>query len=270
MKRINRQCDLEKFCFSIKAIFVLYFIVFSTNNALSQDGQFELDGIGATDQVIGSSILNMYPSPFLPNKKDTRVQFLYEVAETGLSLANMSGYTTISSLAFHVSGFSLESLKSYQMENIKISMGHTIATYDGYDGTEVWGIKMPPPGYCTWSGSTDPMAEPLQLVKNSFNLIISDTGWVELELDTPFVWDGVNSIVVEICKADPKIGSSPAFSSGRYQFTGIRHTTPPGSSNFTLTRSLYSNNNNGTGSNYTLGCDMELSGSSYNTSANFK
>lgn len=267
MKRINRHCDVEKFCFSIKAIFVLYFIVFSTNNAISQDGQFELDGIGATDQVIGSSILNMYPSPFLPNKKDTRVQFLYEAAETGLSLANLSGYTTISSLAFHVSGFSLESLKSYQMENIKISMGHTIATYDGYDGTEVWGIKMPPPGYCTWSGSTDPMAEPLQLVKNSFNLIISDTGWVELELDTPFVWDGVNSIVVEICKADPKIGSSPAFSSGRYQFTGIRHTTPPGSSNFTLTRSLYSNNNNGTGSNYTLGCDMELSGSSYNTSA---
>jgi hypothetical protein len=255
------------FCFLTRIIMLLYFVFFLSQNVFSQNGRYELIGIGGNSQIIGSIVTNMYPAPFLPNKKDSRVQFLYEAAESGLTLANLSGYTTISSLAFHVSGFSLESLKSYEMENIKISMGHTIATYDGYNGTEIWGIKMPPPGYCTWAGSPNPMAEPLQLVKNSFDLIINETGWIEIELDTPFVWDGINSIVVEICKADPKIGSAPAFSTGRYQFTGISHTTPSGSTNFTLTRSLYSNNNNGTGSNYTTGCNMELSGTSYNTSA---
>jgi hypothetical protein len=265
MKRITRFKTIQHFCFALKVTFFLAFIVFSAEKASGQDGQYELDGIGGVTQTIGSSPLNMYPAPFLPNKKDTRVQFLYEAAEAGLSIANSSGYNTITSLAFHISGFSLESLKSYEMENIKISMGHTIATYDGYEGTEVWGIKMPPEGYCTWAGSLNPQAEPLQLVKNSFNLVISDTGWVELALDFPFVWDGVSSIVVEICKADPGIGNAN-FNSGRYEFTGIRHSTPSGSADYTLTRSLYSNNNNGTGLNYTSGCAMEVSGTSYNTS----
>ena len=130
------------------------------------------------------------------------------------------------------------------MQNITISMGHTIATYDGYGATQVWGITMPPPGYCTWAGSANPMAEPLTVVKNSFNLVISQTGWVEIPLDTPFVWNGIDSIVVEICKADPKTGPSPAFSLGRYQFTGSFHTQPSGSDTWTLTRSLYNINNN--------------------------
>jgi len=268
MKRITRFKTIQHFCFALKVTFFLAFIVFSAEKASGQDGQYELDGIGGVTQTIGSSPLNMYPAPFLPNKKDTRVQFLYEAAEAGLSIANSSGYNTITSLAFHISGFSLESLKSYEMENIKISMGHTIATYDGYEGTEVWGIKMPPEGYCTWAGSLNPQAEPLQLVKNSFNLVISDTGWVELALDFPFVWDGVSSIVVEICKADPGIGNAN-FNSGRYEFTGIKHSTPSGSNDYTLTRSLYSVNNSGSGSSYTPGCSMEISGptSTHNTSA---
>jgi hypothetical protein len=253
------------FCFLNKAMFILIFIAFGSGNLYSQNGQFVLLGIGATPATIGSDGSNMYAAPFLPNKKDTRVQFLYEAAEGGLALANSSGYTTISSLAFQVSGF-IGSLSTYQMQNIKISMGHTIATYDGYGGTNVWGITMPPPGYCTWAGSATP--EPLTVVKNSFNLIISQTGWVELQLDTPFVWNGIDSIVVEICKADPKTGASPAFNTGRYQFAGVFHSNPPANANFTLTRSLYSQNNNGTGSNYTQGCSMQISGSAgtYNTS----
>jgi hypothetical protein len=253
------------FCFLNKAMFILIFIAFGSGNLYSQNGQFVLLGIGATPATIGSDGSNMYAAPFLPNKKDTRVQFLYEAAEGGLALANSSGYTTISSLAFQVSGF-IGSLSTYQMQNIKISMGHTIATYDGYGGTNVWGITMPPPGYCTWAGSATP--EPLTVVKNSFNLIISQTGWVEIPLDTPFLWNGVDSIVVEICKADPKTGASPAFNTGRYQFAGVFHSNPPANANFTLTRSLYSQNNNGTGSNYTQGCSMQISGSAgtYNTS----
>lgn len=269
MKMINKFNSIQNQCITFKALFLLLFVFFSANTTSGQDGQFVLEGIGGAPQTIGTNTLDMYAAPFLANKKDTRVQFLYEAAETGLFLADDSGYNVITSLAFQVTGFSgLSSLQSYQMENIKISMGHTIATYDGYGGTEIWGIKMPPEGYCTWAGSSDPFAEPLQLVKNSFNLVISETGWVELVLDIPFVWDGINSIVVELCKADPKIGASPAFNGGRYQFAGIKHTTPSGSNDYTLTRSLYSVNNNGTGSSYTSGCEMTVSGpaTTYNTS----
>ena len=254
------------FCFLNKAMFILIFMAFCSGNLHGQNGQFVLDqGIGANLATIGSDGSNMYAAPFLPNKKDTRVQFLYEAAEAGLALANSSGYRTISSLAFQVSGF-VGSLSTYQMQNIKISMGHTIATYDGYGGTNVWGITMPPQGYCTWAGSATP--EALTVVTNSFNLIISQTGWVEIPLDTPFLWNGVDSIVVEICKADPKTGPSPAFNTGRYQFAGVFHSNPPANANFTLTRSLYSQNNNGTGLNYTQGCSMQISGSAgtYNTS----
>ena len=269
MKRITKFKTIQKFCFALRAFTFVFFIIFSIEKANGQDGRFVLEGIGGSPQTIGTNTLDMYAAPFLANKKDTRVQFLYEAAETGLFLADDAGYNVITSLAFQVTGFAgLSSLQSYEMENIKISMGHTIATYDGYGGTEVWGIKMPPEGYCTWAGSSDPFAEPLQLVKNSFNLVISETGWVELVLDTPFVWDGINSIVVELCKADPKIGASPSFNGGRYQFAGIKHTSPSGSADYTLTRSLYSVNNNGTGSSYTSGCAMAISGSAstYNTS----
>lgn len=107
------------------------------------------------------------------------------------------------------------------------------------------------------------------MVKPSFNLIISQAGWVELQLDTPFVWDGINSIVVEICKADPRFSTpSTSFSTGRYQFTGSFHSQPSGSDTWTLTRSLYSQNNGGGGTNYTPGCNMQISGpaGTYNTS----
>lgn len=250
----------------INKISLLFLIVISISSN-AQNGQFVLEGIGGISTTIGSTSVNMYPAPFLPSKKDSRVQFLYEAAETGLSLAESAGYTTISSIAFEVTGFTNLALQSYELENIKVSMGHTVATYDGYAGTEVWGVKMPPAGECTWEGSVTP--EYLQIVKNHFNLTITQSGWVEIELDTPFVWDGLSSIVVEICKADPKTGPSPAFSTGRYEFAGIRHSSPTGSTNHTLTRSLYSVNNNGTGSSYTQGCEMEISGSAstYNTSS---
>lgn len=261
--------SIQHFCFTYKAILICLFLFSSIGETFGQNGQYILEtGIGASPQTIGSTFVNRYPAPFLPNKKDSRAQFLYEKAESELSSAKDAGYRIITSIAFEVVGFSSATLQSYQMENIKISMGHTIATYDGYDGTEVWGVKMPPEGYCTWQGSPSATAEPLELVRDSFDLIISETGWVELQLDTPFVWDGINSIVVEICKADPKIGASPSFHTGRYEFAGIKHTSPSGSTDFTLTRSLYSVNNNGSGSSYTPGCAMDISGppSTYNTS----
>ena len=245
MKKTN-TFNNKNFCFLNKAMFILIFMAFCSGNLYSQNGQFVLEANGGIPVTIGSDPSNMYAAPFLANRKDSRAQFLFEASE--LAAASSSGYTTISSLAFHVSGFSNGSLSSYEMRNITISMGHTIATYDGDGGTNVWGITMPAPGRCTWDGSAtpEPLLTPLTVVKNSFNLTISQTGWVELQLDplTPFVWNGVDSIVVEICKADPKTGPSPAFSLGRYQFTGMFHSQPTGSDTHTLTRSLYNINNN--------------------------
>lgn len=264
MKKTN-TFNNKNFCFLTKVMFILIFMAFCSGNLYSQNGQFVLEANGAAPITIGSNALNLWSAPFLPNKKDSRVQFLFEASE--LASASSSGYTTISSLAFHVPGFSIGSLSSYEMRNITISMGHTIATYDGDGGTPVWGIAMPPAGYCTWDGS--PTSEALTVVKNSFNLTISQTGWVELQLDTPFDWNGIDSVVVEICKADPRISPpSTSFSTGYYQFTGRFHTNSLAIANNTLTRSLYSQNNGGGGSNYTQGCNMQLSGpaGTYNTS----
>jgi hypothetical protein len=265
MKKTN-TFNNKNFCFFNKAMFILIFMAFGSGNLHGQNGQFVLEANGATPVIIGSTSVNMWPAPFLPNKKDSRVQFLYEADELNNQGAYSSGYTTITSLAFHVSGLTgSATLSTYVMQNITISMGHTKATYNGdvsvIPAIPVWGITMPPPGFCTWAGS--PTAEPLTVVKPSFNLIISQAGWVEIPLNTPFLWNGVDSIVVEICKADPRISPpSTSFSTGRYQFTGSFHSQPTGSEAFTLTRSLRNINNNVTTS---PGCNMQLSGGAVNT-----
>ncbi|PPD00320.1 MAG: hypothetical protein CTY35_02655 [Methylotenera sp.] len=264
MKKNNKFISIEHSCFATKTIVFFLFMFFSISNNYGQNGQFVLsNGLGGNNTTIGNTLSNWYPSPFIASKKDSRVQFLYEADE--LFLAQTPGYRIITSLAFNVTGFSsTATLPSYEMKNITIKMGQTIATYDGYSsgGTKpVWGIKMPPEGECTSEGSSTP--EYLQVVKNSFNLTISETGWVEFELDTAFVWDGVSSIVVEICKSDPE----SSFNNGRYHFDSTIRTpasTPASNQPYTLTRSLYSHLN--TGSLHTPGCQMEYPGAStYNT-----
>lgn len=267
MKKNTHLNSIQHFCFTLKAIVFLTFIIFSTEKVSGQDGKFILsNGLGGipttTSNHIGATSSNWSPSPFISSKKDYRVQFLYEADE--LFLAESDGYRKITSLAFNVVGFSsMLTLPNYEMQGITIKMGHTNATYDGYGGTNVWGIKMPPAGECTWDGS--PVAEHLTLVKSPFNLIISETGWVEIDLEFPFIWDGERSIVVEICKSDTRTNSpSSNFNGGRYIFEGVYHSNPPGSNAFTLSRSIYSSVNSG--SVHTNGCTMELSGAAYNTS----
>lgn len=255
MKKENKFKSIQNISLTLNVvIFMLLLAV--VQGVKAQNGQYVLDDVGGGSVAIGgsSSAQNRFASPFIPSRKGTRVQYLYEASELGLSLANSSGYTTITSIAFHVSNLSnFVTLPSYELQNMTISMGHTVATYDGVGSTHVWGIKMPPAGECTWDGSSTP--EYLQQVKNSFDLTISQTGWVELKLDTPFVWDGVRNVVVEVCKSDPRTTSASFPSSSWYAFDGVFHTNPSGSSTHTLTRSLYSSSN--TGSNHTLGCEME-------------
>lgn len=257
MKMINTLQSIQNQCVSFKALFFLLFMLLFADNANGQNGQFVLsNSLGGDPFTIGSTASNWHSAPFLSSKKDSRIQYLYEAEELGLAYSG--GYRTITSLAFNITGFSNSAILSvYEMKNITIKMGHTIANYDGYGGKEVWGIDMPLEGECSWAGSPTP--EYLQVVKTPFDLIISETGWVELELDTPFVWDGVSSIVVEICKSD----SGSSFPNHRYQFESTNRISSTAS--YTLTRSLNSIVN--TGSVHTPGCEMKNRGSAHNTSS---
>jgi hypothetical protein len=257
MKMVNTLQSIQNQCVSFKALFFLLFMLLFADNANGQNGQFVLsNSLGGDPFTIGSTASNWHSAPFLSSKKDSRIQYLYEAEELGLAYSG--GYRTITSLAFNITGFSNSAILSvYEMKNITIKMGHTIANYDGYGGKEVWGIDMPLEGECSWAGSPTP--EYLQVVKTPFDLIISETGWVELELDTPFVWDGVSSIVVEICKSD----SGSSFPNHRYQFESTNRISSTAS--YTLTRSLNSIVN--TGSVHTPGCEMKNRGSAHNTSS---
>lgn len=159
MKKTN-TFNNKNFCFFNKAMFILIFIAFCSGNLHSQNGQFVLEANGATPVIIGINALNMWPAPFLPNRKDSRAQFLFEADELNNQGAYSSGYTTITSLAFHVSGLTgSATLSSYEMQNIKISMGHTKATYNGDNSVipaiPVWGITMPPLGFLYLGGFFD-------------------------------------------------------------------------------------------------------------------
>ena len=261
MKMVNKVRTIQNFCFSYKAILASVLLFSSLGEVFGQNGQYVISGgLGGATVVLGGPT-NWQLSPFISGRRDTRVQYLYEADD--LFSAGDAGYRTITSLAFKVDGFSnLSTLPNFEMKNITIKMGHTIATYDGisnFGPKPVWGITMPPQGECTWDGSS--VEEYLTVVKNPFNLVINEEGWVELELDNHFVWDGVNSIVVEICKSDDQINSA------RYFFEGIIRTpanSPSSVQPYTLTRSLYSHANGG--SLHTPGCEMEFPGATlYNT-----
>jgi len=257
MKVKNIFNSIQRFCFTYKAVLFYLFLFSSIGEIFGQNGQYVLSGNGASPITLGTnSFTGFFASPFISSRKDTRVQYLYEASESGLSDTE---YRVITSIAFEVVSLSnTTTLPVYEMQNIKISMGHTNASYDtGIFGTaNVWGVTMPPEGECSWEGSPSP--EYLTQVKGPFNLTISQAGWVVLELDNPFVWDGVNSIVVEICKSDPRSSSPSNFNSGSYRFAGIQHTNPPASHSYALTRSFYSGTNGG--ANHTSGCEM-VSGS---------
>ena len=128
---------------TLKVTLVAMFFLLQFNfspNASGQDGVFLLsDGLGTIATTIGSTSTNWAPSPFISSRKDYRVQFLYETEE--LFLAKDEGYSVITSLAFNIVGMSGINLNSYELQNISIKMGHTVATYDGYGLTNVWGTN---------------------------------------------------------------------------------------------------------------------------------
>ena len=48
----------DDFCFLTRIIMLLYFVFFLSQHILSQNGRYELVGIGGTSQIIGSTVTN--------------------------------------------------------------------------------------------------------------------------------------------------------------------------------------------------------------------
>ena len=115
-------------------------------------------------------------------------QSVYTKAE--LNAQGVYGPTT-----FHQVGFNVTSVPSLAMPNYVIRMGHTSATN---------------------AGSWIPEAN-LATVWSSASYRPTQTGWDPITLDTPFVWNGVDNIVLDT--AFSRIGNSGR--SGATQATSI-------------------------------------------------
>ena len=108
-------------------------------------------------------------SPYGTYYMDDRTQFLYLASE----ITAAGGFAgSISSIAFNVS-----SLPSMTMNDFKISIGTTTTTsiLSGYAPTT------------------------LELVYGPVNHTISSTGWVTYNFSTPYLWNGTDNIVIDVC-----------------------------------------------------------------------
>ena len=122
---------------------------------------------------------NAYPSPYQSNKKYAKQQFIYtasELAAQGLE----AGYIT--GLAFNFDSLTQPTngtLDSVVFDKYYISLGHT--TSNSFSSTSAW--------------------QPVSLVSTIDSLVIrrSDNhSWIWHQFDSLFVWNGTNSIVVQI------------------------------------------------------------------------
>ncbi len=148
---------------NIKVLFSLLLLIGLVffNDAQAQVVQL---GSGTTDNAINVS------SPVNTNRRKTVCQFVYTAAE--IVAAGATGPNTLSQMGFYVTANPVYDLPGY---TVKIK--HTTQTDVGsaLGGT----------GWTT--------------VKNSFTYAPAPGGYDMIVFDTPFVWDGVNNIGVEIC-----------------------------------------------------------------------
>lgn len=134
----------------------------------------------------GAVANNAYPSPYTPKTRYVKEQYLY-TAEQITAAGHTAG--TISSLAFYLNTVNVDAF-TYSYYTIK--MGTTNSTTFA-NGTFLTGLSQ------VYS-ATD-----LTLTPNN-------VGWVHHKLDTPFVWNGVSSIVIEVTRALNAAGINNAAS----------------------------------------------------------
>lgn len=196
---------------------------FTTNTLYVPDSMF-VQGIASTQHTSNIGTLASLttptsasqPSPYNTIRKYAKEQYMY-LASDLIAAGVQPG--PITSVAFYFDTL-MGTSNSVTFDDYSIYMGATDLTSFASSGNN-------------WVA--------VEEVYNSSNVTVSKStkGWISHELDTPFIWDGVSNVVVQVCRT-----LSSAYSAG----VKIRYTS---SSN----RALYKYDN-------TIHvCDTNLSGS---------
>lgn len=134
-----------------------------------------------------------YPSPYNPNKKFVKEQYLYlasQIQEAGHSAG------PIKSVAFYLDTI-VASAGTMTFDYYTVSIGTTEAAT--FTGNGAWATVAP---Y---------FSDTLMTINNTMR------GWIRHDFDEPFMWDGTSNLVVQICRALPAAitqGARTRYTSG--------------------------------------------------------
>ncbi|HEX9979633.1 MAG TPA: hypothetical protein VGB50_03595 [Flavobacterium sp.] len=217
--------------FMMKRLFCLFVILsslFFSSGVMAQNGSYTLghpsSGGTSVSGTASNSGLNGV-SPFMSSRKESRSQYLYLADElTG----QMAGAGHITSLSLNITQIPSG---SPLLSNITISMGTTSA------------LTLP---------ATMPAAGTYPVYKTISNLSITETGWMTIDLDTDFYWNGTDNIIVEICK------SASTAIAGNFKVQTTQFSTD-------RTRGLFTNIN--ASPSFVTGCNMQGGASAANNTA---
>lgn len=152
---------------------------FLTPNIYHRD-TFYVKGIGMSENnihvgTLASTTNNNYPSPYNPKTRYTKEQYIYTAQEL-IAAGHSAG--AIRGIAFNLASVGGTNV-TYTYSNYTIKMGAT--TLSEYANTSFISTGLTP-------------------VYNSTSLSLSaaNAGWVYHQFQTPYEWDGVSNIVVEI------------------------------------------------------------------------
>mgnify|MGYP002852588203 CR=1 FL=1 len=184
--------------------------VFTTDYLYLND-TFYVSAFGTRDSLIHIGTLAStnsatgYPSPYNPNKKYVKEQYLFTADEL-IAAGHSAG--AINSVSFYLDTI-LAAAGTMTFTNYSISVGTTNAAL--FTGNGAW---------CTVTEYSN---------IDSLTLTNSTKGWIRHDFDNPFIWDGSSNIVVQVMRAiDPNISQG-----AKTRYTG-------GATN----KVLYKNNNN--------------------------
>lgn len=138
-------------------------VVFCLLSTVAVQGQTVILGTGtATNGTTTASPINQW-------YRSSHGQMVYTAAE--LNAAGISGAGTITHFGFYIAGAPTNPLPNYTIK-MKNTTATNVATYDGVGLTTVHNIA----SYAPTAG-----------------------GWSLLQLNTPFLWNGVDNILVDVC-----------------------------------------------------------------------
>lgn len=231
MKTIFTLTPLKK----VNNVALLVFLLFLSSETFGQNGQYVLDHTSnASFYTNPSTSKEKGVTPFVLDRKSSRSRYLYLSTELYTETAAAEA-REISSLAFEVT----EPGSNEAITEFYITIAQTTDTSIAQN---MDAFPMP--------------ASNAVQVKYISSLKITERGWFEIEFDTPYLWDGVSNLIVEICKTNATVPSFP-------KNVKVATTTYSGPSAFYRTWGLFTKLN----SNQVQipGCLMDSIDSAYNT-----